>query len=789
MDLRSSAEADPSLEEQDPDEARPIKRARLDAPLNVTEDIQDEVVDDGDGWDDIYGDTQAATDPQLATLANGANSEAVSTSETSAPSLIADASTAAGGAQPALEVADDYEQALPSAGSSAPNGAQEAASKDVPEDGVPPEAIDHGDELVSEQRNVSAVEEASERMVEETTDLNQDSKAEIEAAGGQFAENAHLPELTTTAENDRMPVDDVMAVDAEAQTQPTRDDGASAQAGLKPIEDAEFMGAAAAQKDKAGAEWQFDASDAESSSTSDSDSDDSSSGDSDSDSDGGYEMLDAATAAKILMSGEGDDDDEGRGKNKGGADHQPRTANEVKEDVVPKPDVVVTEDMKITELGVVERTVENMALIKGSTPGEYQVLESGSVLCNDKREVIGAIADTFGKVQQPMYSVAFTNEAEIEKAGLAYGVKVFYVDQHSTFVFTQPLKNLKGTDASNIHDEEIAEDEMEFSDDEAEAEYKRQKKLAKKAGRGGMGAQLEGRGGSRAFGAPGHNSGQTYVNGSDAPQQTYGGGMSYDDEPAEEFYSPLKRPDNLSEMMSRGGSAPTPQHGNKFDRGRGRGHGDRRRGDRGRGRGDRGRGGRGGFTADRGQRGGGGGRGGFASANTHRGNAQSFPDRHNSERVNGDERQHSLPSKPRAPQGSSPPPQQYPPMTNQYQQPPQQQSYQFNGYTFQYGNPPPPPPPQQQAYYSHQQQAPPAFFPGQQHQQQPQQAPSYPSAPYSQQGFAGWGGQQPQQQPSPYAQPGVGAPAAGYAGSAQQQQQQQQQSNLADILRNLSGQR
>jgi hypothetical protein len=35
---------------------------------------------------------------------------------------------------------------------------------------------------------------------------------------------------------------------------------------------------------------------------------------------------------------------------------------------------------------------------------------------------------------------------------------------------------MKGSDASNVHDEEVGDDEIEFSDDEAEAMYKRQLK-------------------------------------------------------------------------------------------------------------------------------------------------------------------------------------------------------------------------------------------------------------------------------------------------------------------------
>ena len=43
----------------------------------------------------------------------------------------------------------------------------------------------------------------------------------------------------------------------------------------------------------------------------------------------------------------------------------------------------------------------------------------------------------------------------------------------SNFVFLSQLKRLKGSDASNVHDEEPPEDELEFSDDEAEAAHKR----------------------------------------------------------------------------------------------------------------------------------------------------------------------------------------------------------------------------------------------------------------------------------------------------------------------------
>lgn len=43
----------------------------------------------------------------------------------------------------------------------------------------------------------------------------------------------------------------------------------------------------------------------------------------------------------------------------------------------------------------------------------------------------------------------------------------------ASYVFTQQLRAQKGSDASNVWDEEIGANEMEWSDDEEEQEYKR----------------------------------------------------------------------------------------------------------------------------------------------------------------------------------------------------------------------------------------------------------------------------------------------------------------------------
>ncbi|KAH6717125.1 Gar1/Naf1 RNA binding region-domain-containing protein [Leptodontidium sp. MPI-SDFR-AT-0119] len=365
-------------------------------------------------------------------------------------------------------------------------------------------------------------------------------------------------------------------------------------------------------------EWEVDSSPIESSSD-DSSSDDSSDDESE-EGDNAYKLLSPEEQARILMEGDGGSDDEGGGKAKG-AGGQLRTKNEVPDVIVPKPDVVITADMPITEVGNVEHIVENVLVIKARISGENRALESGSVLCLEDRSVIGVVAEILGPVQKPLYSVMFTNAAEITEAGLSLGTKVFYSEKHSTFVFTQALKAYKGSDASNLHDEEVGDEEMEFSDDEAEAEHKRRVKQKRIERRGGKMQN----GGSGRGGHPLQQQ-QTPYNSSKP--------ISYDDAEEDGPYRPLTRPAGFENSVGHGEAPQEGAYTGNYDRpnreqfrGRGRG-GDRGRGDRGRGRGDRGRG-----------------RGGYQE---RRGSGHSLPPR---------------------PQGYSQPPSAYPP--GQYQQPPQ----------------------------------------------------------------------------------------------------------------------
>ncbi|TVY39878.1 hypothetical protein LSUB1_G005027 [Lachnellula subtilissima] len=296
-------------------------------------------------------------------------------------------------------------------------------------------------------------------------------------------------------------------------------------------EDGEPPNSEPAAPEEESQEWEMDSSPIESSSD-DSSSDDSS--DESEDGDNAYKLLSPEEQARILMEGDGGSDDEGNKAKGAGA--QLRTKNEIPEVVIPKPDVTITEDMTITELGAVEAIVENILLVK----------------------------------------------AKIS-------------EQHSTYVFTQALKAYKGSDASNLHDEEVGDEEMEFSDDEAEMEHKRRVKQAKR-GRGGKSQQ---NGGSSRGGHPLQQHQTSY----DASR-----GLDYDDADDDGPYKPLSRPVGYADSIGRSeapeegayqGGPNGNTHNQNRDASRGRGRGDRGRGRGDRGRGDRGRG-RGGYQDRRG---------------------------------------------------------------------------------------------------------------------------------------------------------------------------------------------
>ncbi|KAI8646298.1 Gar1/Naf1 RNA binding region-domain-containing protein [Parasitella parasitica] len=159
-----------------------------------------------------------------------------------------------------------------------------------------------------------------------------------------------------------------------------------------------------------------------------------------------------------------------------------KTAHEIVDFVVEKPQFEVNAETEIMLAGSIFQIIDSVIVIHSKPNSEQSTLDQGSLLVYGNRQVMGEVFETFGPVARPYYSVRFNDAQEINKESAKIGQEVYFVPsyQKTQIVETEKLRRMKGTDASNVYDEEVGEDEMEFSDDEKEMEHKKKKNREKK---------------------------------------------------------------------------------------------------------------------------------------------------------------------------------------------------------------------------------------------------------------------------------------------------------------------
>ncbi|KAG8780138.1 hypothetical protein FRC12_023408 [Ceratobasidium sp. 428] len=183
------------------------------------------------------------------------------------------------------------------------------------------------------------------------------------------------------------------------------------------------------------------------------------------------------TKQTVLMKPTDSDAEDEDGVVHGSSAQYSGTKNEILMPEVEIPDMTeVPADDVLEPIGEVMNIIDSVVVVKGHTTGVYRALDTDSLLVFEDRKVF----ETFGAVKQPLYSVRFPSAATIDKNAIWIHRPVFHVPTRSNFVFTEAIARLKGSDASNLHDEEVGEDQMEFSDDEAEAQWRRNRKDAKR---------------------------------------------------------------------------------------------------------------------------------------------------------------------------------------------------------------------------------------------------------------------------------------------------------------------
>ncbi|KAF4611728.1 hypothetical protein D9613_004226 [Agrocybe pediades] len=160
------------------------------------------------------------------------------------------------------------------------------------------------------------------------------------------------------------------------------------------------------------------------------------------------------------------------------------TKHEVPETEAPitVPDVTeVGSDEVLEKVGEVMNVVESTksVIVRGlltddptMSRASDRALDSETLLVFEDRKVLGYIYETFGPTTQPFYLIKFSTSFPLDPALVTAGRAVFHVPNRSKFVFVSQIKAIKGSDASNVHDEEPGDDELEFSDDEKEAEWR-----------------------------------------------------------------------------------------------------------------------------------------------------------------------------------------------------------------------------------------------------------------------------------------------------------------------------
>ncbi|KAJ2076711.1 hypothetical protein H4R24_005546 [Coemansia sp. RSA 988] len=144
----------------------------------------------------------------------------------------------------------------------------------------------------------------------------------------------------------------------------------------------------------------------------------------------------------------------------------------------PVPELTITQlpdSAQLCALGAIRSIVGSSITIEAHISGETHVLDTESLVAFDNRKVLGMISDVFGPVTRPMYAVRFNSIEEIDLSICAVGRPVYYAPGWARMLATDKLR-FKGTDASNEYDEEVGSDAMEFSDDEAEQIFKKQRK-------------------------------------------------------------------------------------------------------------------------------------------------------------------------------------------------------------------------------------------------------------------------------------------------------------------------
>ncbi|XP_073122252.1 uncharacterized protein [Henckelia pumila] len=144
---------------------------------------------------------------------------------------------------------------------------------------------------------------------------------------------------------------------------------------------------------------------------------------------------------------------------------------------VPSISVTFQPHHQTLHVGIILSIIGAQVIVEGIE--KHDPLDEGSILwITESRSPLGIIDEIFGPVKNPYYVVRFNSEREIPP-NIQQGTSISFVSEFANHVLHDKSLYQKGYDASGENDEELS-DELEFSDDEKEAEYKKMLKMKKR---------------------------------------------------------------------------------------------------------------------------------------------------------------------------------------------------------------------------------------------------------------------------------------------------------------------
>lgn len=215
--------------------------------------------------------------------------------------------------------------------------------------------------------------------------------------------------------------------------------------------------------------------------TSDSDSDSDSDTDSDSSSSSSSSSFSSSSSSSrislppVLSDGEDDLQVEKENKN-----FPLKTKDELLLNELPSVEeltIILPGDTELKPLGMVSSIIEQLVIIESVT--NLPPVNEETIIFKSDRQAAGKIFEIFGPVAHPFYVLRFNSSEHIESKGIKIKDTMYFAPSMKDFtqyIFTEKLKQDRGSDASWKNDQEPPLDALDFSDDEKEKEARQRKK-------------------------------------------------------------------------------------------------------------------------------------------------------------------------------------------------------------------------------------------------------------------------------------------------------------------------